>query len=264
LKLPSETGEINVASFQGTKKVTVQPPRAEQTASNQLPAEVQIPLIEPLLPWKLSAAQEVLDKQYRLYSWNDAKSTSLITANSVLLAAIGFLFPSVQTSIFPLVLLIFAMGLVSASLIFTLLQVVPQGSSGKSGTTKNIRSMRGILSFSSWEDYHKAARDQTEEAFYEDCNRQIFGMTINNDASRRKTTWGVRVTILAVVMLMISVTILTYGKTSSLIESYRDVSKGSPSQIIEPTDAAPKIEDAGQPPNLELGNDSTQIEGASE
>lgn len=153
---------------------------------------------EPVADWQLEAAIDVLDKQYRLYSWNDQKTATLITANSVLVATIGFLFSTVTKDSWALLFAIVALVLLAISLILSLAQVAPQGSSGKSGRLANLRSLRGIASFDNWQAYHQACRTMTKNEFYRDCIRQVYGMTVNNDESRDKTRRGVHMTLVAI------------------------------------------------------------------
>lgn len=154
--------------------------------------------------WHHALTTDVLDKQYRLYSWNDAKSLSLITTNSVLLAAIGFLFKECLPDTFSLLAILMALVLVASSLYFSLKQVIPQGSSGKSGLTPNVRALSGITKFETWESYHTRLLEMDEEESFECAARQIYGMALNNDVSRRTTTRGVRLTLFGILFIVLS------------------------------------------------------------
>lgn len=155
-------------------------------------------------PWHHALTTDILDKQYRLYSWNDAKSLSLITTNSVLLAAIGFLFKECLSDPFSMVAILLALFLVSLSLYFSLKQVIPQGSSGKSGLTPNIRALSGIPKFETWEKYHARLLEMNEDDAFECAARQIYGMALNNDVSRKTTTRGVLLTLFGILFIVVS------------------------------------------------------------
>lgn len=151
---------------------------------------------------RLAQSLDILDKQYRLYSWNDAKALSLITTDSVLFAAVGFLFAACLPDVLALLLLGAALILLSLSLFVVLRQVVPQGSSGKSGESANVRSLRGICSFNDWESYRDHFCSFSEEQFAEDAIRQAYGMANNNDKSRSTIRRGVTLTALGIVALV--------------------------------------------------------------
>ena len=151
---------------------------------------------------RLAQSLDVLDKQYRLYSWNDSKALSLITTDSVLFAALGFLFAACLPDRLALLLLVSALAAISLSLMVVLRQVIPQGSSGRSGETPNVRSLRGICSFSDWEAYRTHFCSCSEEQFAEDAIRQAYGMANNNDNSRTTIRQGVTLTMLGIVFLV--------------------------------------------------------------
>lgn len=150
---------------------------------------------------RLAQALDVLDKQYRLYSWNDAKSLSLITTNSVLFAAIGFLFAACLPDALAMLFMGCALFFISLSLVTVLLQVIPQGSSGKSGVAANVRSLRGICSFDDWQAYHDHFCTYSDEQFAEDAIRQAYGMANNNDKSRGTVQSGVTLTLFGIIFL---------------------------------------------------------------
>ena len=155
---------------------------------------------------RLAQALDILDKQYRLYSWNDAKALSLITTDSVLFAAVGFLFAACLSDNLALLLLGLALLLLSLSLFVVLRQVIPQGSSGKSGEAANIRSLRGICSFPNWTTYRDRFCDYTTDQFAEDAIRQAYGMADNNDQSRKTISRGVALTLAGIVALICAAT----------------------------------------------------------
>jgi hypothetical protein len=157
-------------------------------------------------PWLRETATDILDKQYRLYSWNDSKSLTLITTNSVLLAGIGFIFKECLADSFALLTIALALILVGTSLFVSLRQVNPQGSSGKTkGKRPNIRALSGIATFKSWESYEKALYESDEGQVFTDTVRQVYGMAYNNDISRKTIARGVWLTRAGILLIWLSV-----------------------------------------------------------
>ncbi|SRR6266446_240917 len=210
--------------------------------------------------WHHLLATDILDKQYRLYSWNDSKALSLITTNSVLLAAIGFLFKECIPDRFSLASILLALFFVAFSLYFSLKQVIPQGSSGKSGKGPNVRALRSITEFDKWETYHLKMLSMDEDEAFECAARQIYGMALNNDASRKTTTRGVKLTFLGIVFILLS----TFGVALSArdIHPLGEWAKKSPESkpIVEkPLSIGKPAED-----NAASSNNSTPSPSASE
>jgi hypothetical protein len=180
------------------------------STSKEINGEVSVVTLDEPNPlskpqsWHHALTTDILDKQYRLYSWNDSKSLSLITTNSVLLAAIGFLFKECIPDLFALLAILIALVFVACSLYFSLKQVIPQGSSGKSGTGPNVRALRSITEFKKWEDYHSKLLSMDENEAFECAARQVYGMALNNDASRRTTTRGVKLTFAGIVLILVA------------------------------------------------------------
>jgi hypothetical protein len=162
-------------------------------------APVSKPVLKPLPPETEELVRtvclDVLDKQYKLYSWNDTKTQALITTNSVMFAAVGFLFKECLRDTLAMVLLGTAILFLGASLITCLIQVIPRISSGKSGEDPNTRSLRGITSFEKWQDYHNAFVASSKSNVTTDTIRQVFGMAQNNIRSARIVRGGVILTI---------------------------------------------------------------------
>jgi hypothetical protein len=204
--------------------------------SKDIKGEVSVATLEEPSPlskpqsWHHALATDILDKQYRLYSWNDSKSLSLITTNSVLLAAIGFLFKECIPDLFALLAILIALAFVACSLYFSLKQVIPQGSSGKSGTGPNVRALRSITGFEKWEDYHSKLLSMDENEAFECAARQVYGMALNNDASRRMTTRGVKLTFAGIVLILVA----TVGVALSAREIHLFGQWGQKSTEIKP------------------------------
>jgi hypothetical protein len=158
------------------------------------------------LDWKKSFVLDLLDKQYRLYSWADAKTSSLITTNSILLAVIGFVFSSCLNDTLSLIAVSIAMLANSLSLFLALLQVWPQGSSGRAKHDRpNIRALSGILSFRNWQEYSREVILAEELRCIEDGTRQVYGMAFNVDKSRKTTKTGIRLTLIGIIFIVITV-----------------------------------------------------------
>ena len=154
----------------------------------------------------MALTTDIIDKQYRLYSWADSKTLSLITTNSILLATIGFLFKECLADTFSLLALIVSLSLIGISLYFSLIQVTPQGSSGKGLSTEpNLKALSGILNFENWESYHEALLKIDKKNLCVYSARQIFGMANNTDKSRKMTTKGVKFTITGIFFMFLSV-----------------------------------------------------------
>lgn len=153
----------------------------------------------------LSFLLDILDKQYRNYAWNDTKMQALITADSILFAVIGFLFASCLPDLLALLLLIGGALLVSLSLIHCLLHAIPRLMSGKSGPNDNPRAISGITSASpDWEHYVGRIQSLSADDIVAHTARQVYGMAVNNITSHKRLRVGVRTTVIAVVLILLS------------------------------------------------------------
>lgn len=150
----------------------------------------------------LAYTLDLVDKQYRLYSWNDTKTEALITTNSILFAAVGFLFKDCLGDTLAMVFLGFATITLGSSLMTCLVQVFPRLSSGKSGAGPNTRSLRGIRLYKGWEEYRDAVVKTTKESILTDTVRQIYGMAHNNLRSVKIVKRGVSLTLCGVVGIL--------------------------------------------------------------
>lgn len=214
---------------------------------------------EPETRKLLALANDIVDKQYRLYSWNDAKTLSLITTNSVLFAAVGFLFKDCLSDALALICISLAFAFLGTSLYFSLAQVIPQQSSGKTGADPNVRSLRGILTFKSHSEYHQYFEKQTTQTVLRDATRQIYGMAHNNDESRKTTTKGVRLTLIGVIFIMLAAAstalssrdINLLGKWApDKIQKIEVVPAASGKTLVPSPTLTEKREDAVQPPSV--------------
>jgi|GEM_PF-7074039 len=149
-----------------------------------------------------SIAPDRLDKQYRLYPWNDAKTQGLITTNSVLFAVIGFLYTNCLQDTLATVLLLLGTIFVGLSLVVCLIHVIPRISSGKTGNEPNTRSLRGIGLYKTFEDYREAFLLTTKTSDLADTVRQIYGMANNNLRSARIIKRGVQFTLCGIALIL--------------------------------------------------------------
>jgi hypothetical protein len=148
-------------------------------------------------------ALDVLDKQYRLYSWNDQKTHSLITANAFLFAAVGFTYDRHASDVMVLLFQLLAVAMLAASALFCVTHLVPYWRSGKSGRESNIRSLRGIGEFPNWQSYAQTFAGVDRNRFVTDCLRQVYGMSRNSWRSRTLVTRGVALTMVGVICLVL-------------------------------------------------------------
>ena len=149
-----------------------------------------------------TVSSDVVDKQYRLYAWADAKNQALITTNSLLFAAVGFLYKECVKDTLALSFLGLGVAFIAFSLIMCLTQVLCKITSGKSGKEPNTRSLRGISSFKTWEDYRGAVMRTTKAMLLADTIRQIYGMASNNMRSAKIIKCGVWLTSSGVLMIL--------------------------------------------------------------
>ena len=149
-----------------------------------------------------SIAFDVVDKQYRLYSWNDAKTQALIMTDSVLFAAVGFLYKEALNDSLATILLGVGTVCLGLSLMTCLVHVIPRITSGRSGEGPNTRSLRGIHLFSCWEDYRDAFMKTTPTSILTDSIRQVYGMADNNVRSARIIKRGVGLTLCGVIAIV--------------------------------------------------------------
>lgn len=150
-------------------------------------------------------ANEIIDKQYRLYTWNDGKLQALATINGLLVAAIGFLFKEGPENWIALVALLTALGFLFASMIICLWRLRNFPQSGRTrGDWPNLRSINGIQSFEKWEEYRDAFRSNTRSQFLDDSVRQIYGMAYNNRTGHLMMEVAVLFTLLGTAALAIA------------------------------------------------------------
>jgi len=174
------------------------------------------------LDWKIDIATDIVNKQYGLFSWVDAKTSALITANSLLLAAVGFSLENCLSLFYSLIFLILSFILVGLSLFYCLRQVIPQKSSGKGVAVKpNLKALSGILKHESWQEYHDKLSLLKKEEYLSFLSRQIYGMATSVEKSRNRTTTGVKCTMVSIFFLMASMIGMHFEKNE--LKSNKDL-----------------------------------------
>jgi hypothetical protein len=158
-----------------------------------------------------SVASDLVDKQYRLYTWNDTKTQGLITTNSVLFAVIGFLYRDCLQDTLATALLALGTCFVGVSLVVCLIHVIPRISSGKTGMEPNTRSLRGIGLYKKFEGYRDAFLLTTKTSILADTIRQIYGMASNNLRSARIIKRGVQLTLCGIIAILCALYVSTWG-----------------------------------------------------
>lgn len=150
-------------------------------------------------------AIEILDKQYRLYTWNDGKMLALITINAILFAAIGFLFRGSLSDALVLTLTLFAATSISVSVILCLWHAIPRIRSGLAGDDPNPRSLFGITNhFKTWQSYYDGFLKLDRNTLFRHSVRQIYGMAKNNIRSWRLLNSAAMFTMVGVTAILLS------------------------------------------------------------
>lgn len=186
--------------YKGKRKVRKKKKIQEQDSIDQKDNKVIVD--DELL---VNLTNDILDKQYRLYSWVDSKTSSLIQTNSILLATIGFIFKDCITDILATCFIFITILANIISLFYCLRQVKPQRSSGKGVADEpNIRALSGILKIKTWQEYHNKLIRTNSKQLYEFSARQIFGMARNIEDSRINTTKAMKTTLFGIVFLILS------------------------------------------------------------
>ncbi len=169
------------------------------------PPEVPIEEPTPALPidieFPLTTASDILDKQYRLYTWCEHKTQGLNMSNSVLFAAVGFLYKECLRDALAMVMLGIGTVFLGTSLIICLVHVIPKISSGKTAGP-NTRSLRGIGLYDDFDAYYKAFMEATKASMLTDTLSQIYGMAHNNLRSYKIIKRGVVLTFCGVVAIV--------------------------------------------------------------
>jgi len=168
-------------------------------------AEPQTGTVDPTLVDRIPWLNELIDKEYRLYSWNDARVQTLATINGLLIAALSFLFRDGSKNYPSLLFLSASMLLLCAGLGVCLwfLRRFPH-SNKTTEDNPNVRSLRGISSHENWKHYEEVLRTMPAEQFFQDSARQIFGMAHNNLVFHRMMERGAWLTLVGAAFLILA------------------------------------------------------------
>ena len=191
---------------------------------------------------------DIIDKQYRCYTWNDGKMQALVATDGALLAGIILIFQtfeniSLETSIF----LFLAFTFLLISLVVCLVHMIPRLDSGI-GNEANLRTMIGIRRFSK-EQYH----EQVGGVGINDMIRmncwQIAGMCQNNMRSYRLLQKGVRLTIAGVLVLGFALPFLVTREQQARERERQEEGHAitRPTDVAPPSQASPVPEDVLDP-----------------
>jgi len=157
---------------------------------------------------------DIIDKQYRSYVWNDGKVQALVTIDTALIAGILLilqLFPHIST--FGFVVLASAFLFFLSSFLVCLIHAVPRIHSGI-GQSGNLRTMVGISKHNK-HTYHEAiAGINLHDVLRMNC-WQIVGMCTNNLRSHKLITWGVALTLAGVLVLGIAISEIAFADWSA-------------------------------------------------
>lgn len=138
---------------------------------------------------------ELIDKQYRLYSWNDGKLQALATINGLLIATVAFLFKDGPNNLPATLALLATLTLLFGSMAICLwrIRTFPQ-SNRTQAPWPNLRSINGIQKFSKWEEYRDVFVGADHTRYLNDSARQLYGMAFNNRRGHRMMEIAVWVT----------------------------------------------------------------------
>lgn len=173
---------------------------------------------EKLLEWTYIVG----DKQYYLYSWNDAKVSGLITVDAALMAGILFVLQllddsqRLQLSVFTLIVYGLSFVVLALSIVFCLFHTIPKLNS-KMGTGSNLKTMIGINRYREIQNVLGGKNHFRAEKYYLECVKhlsneellemniyQIIGMNTNNIRSHAIIRKGVIATIISILLLILA------------------------------------------------------------
>lgn len=187
--------------------------REQRLATPPHPQTGSSPSVSAFDPTLPSYVLDILEKQYRNYTWNDGKVYALATLDSFLFAAGFVLYDKVTSVPFGSTVLLLAITFLCASVLCCCKHCVPILRSGKSGRNDNLRALTGITTFTSWESYRDAVLHLDSRSMLELTCRQIYGMAHNNSKSHNILYIAAHCTMAGVILLFVAVIIAKYGVT---------------------------------------------------
>ncbi len=174
--------------------------------SRPLRAKEREDIFEKKIDQRLAWAESLIDKQYRLYVWNDGKIQVLAAVDGLLITAAGMVFrngPSTIASAVPLAIPAVPL-LLSLWICLRALRSFPHsGRSQEKDDGPNLRSLKGITEHDSWKSYASKFRNSKKEQYLDHTLRQVWGMSINNEACHERMRRGVDLTILGAGLIIL-------------------------------------------------------------
>jgi pycsar effector protein len=176
---------------------------------------------------------DILEKQYRNYTWNDGKAYALATLDSFLFAAGFVIYDKLSHNVIAASMLFGAILFLSVSALSCCVHCVPTLRSGRSGPNDNLRALSCITAFGTWQAYHAALEELKPDRMFEMTCRQIYGMAHNNTRSHRLLAIAARCTMVGLCLLLLAITTGQYGKELISIGG-RDRPAAGPTNKVKP------------------------------
>jgi hypothetical protein len=180
--------------------------RAETGISKESQGGQGNTLKEPDLDIILQYTTGIVDKRHDLYQWCEQKIASLATIDGILLAGV-FLLIGGGAHHHPHIFLgaaIESLICLTISLITSLWHIIPI-KDAKVGNSTNIRTIIGIESFKTADDYYQACLKLDTNSMIRYNAMQIKGMTRNISRDHRAIRYGASASIASLVGLIIMV-----------------------------------------------------------
>lgn len=164
----------------------------------------------PVTISQLEFTQDIIDKQYRSYVWNDGKMQTLVTIDAALIAGVLIALQTFKAvGPIPFALIGGAFFALVLSFIVCLVHAIPKLHSGV-GNTTNLRTMVGIGTLTK-EEYHEHVRRMAADDMLRMNCWQIAGMCRNNLRSYTLIRRGVMLTMSGVVALAVALPWIVYA-----------------------------------------------------
>jgi Na+-transporting methylmalonyl-CoA/oxaloacetate decarboxylase gamma subunit len=164
---------------------------------------------EPSLKLVYDFTIDIIDKQYRSYTWSDGKVQALVTMDAALIAGLLLVFQVFKPDAFALTFLGVSFVLFILGFLFCLVHAIPRLNS-KVGNEDNFRTIIGIESLSK-EDYHEAVLHLSLSDMVRMNCAQISGMCRNNVRSQKMIRTAVWLTIAGTLVFAFAMLAVGYG-----------------------------------------------------
>lgn len=209
---------------------------------------------------------DIIDKQYRCYTWNDGKMQALVATDGALLAGIILIFQIFKNiSALTAIVLFLAFTFLLISLVVCLVHMIPRLDSGV-GNEANLRTMIGIRRFNK-EQYHVQVQNISISDMIRMNCWQIVGMCQNNMRSYRLLQKGVWLTFAGVLVLGFALPFLVTQEQQARERERQEGRQAitRPADVVPPSQASPLPEDVLDPTKQQaapLRNPDMQTESA--